>query len=146
MRGGRIHLLVATAFASLALGGAYAAVSSPTSGASRETPVHQPHEALRLSGHVAGLYPGRYRRLRVLIRNRSPRPLVVTSIDVAVVAASSRCRARDLQAPPFSGRLRVPGHARRRATLTIKLRARASDACQRARFPLRFAATARRRP
>jgi hypothetical protein len=97
---------------------------------------------LRVHGRVIGLFPGARKRMRVTVRNTGRSTLVVTSITVRVDDASSACPGTNVRIRPFSGRVRV----RASGSVMILLRARmprsVPDACQGARFSLRFSARA----
>jgi hypothetical protein len=99
---------------------------------------------LRLGGHAGRLYPGRVEPLRVHVDNLGHQPQVVRSVWVAVGDARPRCIARNVSVSTYHGRLRIPPHGRRWISLTIAMRSKAADACQRAVFPLTFRAEVRR--
>src|SRR5262249_21652717 len=119
----------------LTVGAVYAAVSGHSH---KRIDGERSHPALRVSGHVVGLFPGAKRKLRVRISNRSRRALTVTALRVRVSPGRRKCPPKALSVGRFRHRLVVPGKSSRRVTLSVALRASAPDACQRARFPLRF--------
>jgi hypothetical protein len=122
------------------IGSAFAAVSSQlrkrTTGQGQARQHGEP--ALQVSGQVAGLFPGARRRLQVRIHNRSPRTVTVRSVSVRVRSPRRGCPRAALRIGRFHGRLVLRGHSSRRIALPVALRAKAPDACQRVRFPLRF--------
>jgi hypothetical protein len=97
-----------------------------------------------LSGHVSGLYPGARRRLTIVIRNHSRRPLRIRSVTARVRDAGPACRGRNLRISRFRGRLRLRARRARRIAVTVLMRPDAPDACQGARFPLVFRGRATR--
>lgn len=99
---------------------------------------------LLLGGHAGGLYPGRVEPLRVHVDNLGQRPQVVRSVWTVVGDARPRCIARNVSVSTYHGRLRIPPHGRRWISLTIAMRSKAADACQRAVFPLTYRAEVRR--
>jgi hypothetical protein len=109
-------------------------------GAAAAAGASSPTARLDVTGQVEGLYPGARRRLSIRIRNRTGVRIVVRSIQVYVQGARARCSAGNLVTQPYHGRLRRFVGPRRTAELgfPIAMRAQAPDACQGARFPLRF--------
>lgn len=137
--------LVAVSAVIVSLGlGVVAYASVVTTGVSephnQAGPGSRPVDHVRISGHVAGLYPGGVRSLRVRIRNTGRRPLTVRSISALVRSPSASCSAANVRVRPYHGYLRLPPSARRRVRLRIAMRPDAASACQRATFPLTYRA------
>jgi Big-like domain-containing protein len=91
------------------------------------------------------LYPGTARYLILTVHNPLAVPIAVTSVQVATQAASTRCRASnlDLSRTSFSGSRRVPG--RGDAAITVPIRMANSgnqNSCQGLLFPLKFSGSA----
>ena len=97
-----------------------------------------------IRGHVGGLYPGARKRLTIVVRNRTARPLQVRSIRTRVRAARRSCRARNVRVSPYRGRLLLRPHQWRRVSVRIRMLRSAPQTCQRAVFPLEFHGTATR--
>jgi hypothetical protein len=129
LSGRRLPLVVLPLITALAAGAAVGATSSGH---------HAQRRQFTLTGHVIGLYPGSHRRLTIVVRNRSRKPLRIRSVITRVRDAGPACRARNLRVSKFRGRLRVRPHRRRRIAVTVWMRPDAPDGCQGARFPLVF--------
>jgi hypothetical protein len=96
---------------------------------------------VKVSGHVAGLYPGARRRMPTTVRNDYGSPVRLDSIRVRAAAAGPGCSAGNLRVRGFRGARRViGGHRATRVPVRVAMLASAPDACQGARFPLRFRA------
>ena len=108
---------------------------------------------VKLSGHTKGLYPGRHRRIRVTVQNPFPHAVKVRLVVARVKDAGPGCsrhnlvtrRSRELRPVRGGGwrHVRIAPHSARRVRVWLRMRRRAPDACQRARFPLRFRAKVR---
>jgi hypothetical protein len=92
----------------------------------------------RISGAVAGLYPGKTRRLVLTVSNHLKRPLTVTSITTRVGKPSNACARRYLTVSTFHGSLHVPAGQQARATVSASLSHSAPNGCQGVHFPLRY--------
>jgi|SRR5918996_136130 hypothetical protein len=100
-------------------------------------------------GKLEGLYPGAVERLRVHVRNTTGRPVKLSWVRTKVLDASPECSRRNLEVRHRRRPRRPhPWIGRRHSTRTVKVRAKllasAPDACQGARWPLRFALRERR--
>ena len=105
-----------------------------------------PH--LRAAGSVSGLYPGGHRPLWVRVRSPFQDPVKVRWIRTRVLDAGPRCSRQNLLARPSRGlrelrsggwrHVGIPPHGSRQVRVRIGMRRGALDACQGARFPLRF--------
>jgi hypothetical protein len=102
------------------------------------------HRSFEIGGAVHGLYPGYAGRLELSVRNLRHFAIVVDSITTAVGPARNGCGASYLKVWPFSGHVRVLAHGTRMLSVSIKLSHAAPDACQGARFPLRYSGWGRR--
>jgi hypothetical protein len=108
---------------------------------------------VKLSGHVKGLYPGRHRRIRVTVRTPFRHGVKVRLVVARVKDAGPGCsrhnlvtrRSRGLRPVRGGGwrHVRIAPHSARRVRVWLRMRRRAPDACQQARFPLRFRARVR---
>ncbi len=99
---------------------------------------HRP--AVRIRGHVDGLYPGVKTVLHAKARNRSHRPLRLLRVKTRVGSPSAACDRVSLRAKRIRPRVVIGAHHRRRLRIPVRLRASAPDACQGAAFPLRYRA------
>jgi hypothetical protein len=95
---------------------------------------------ITLRGHVSGLYPGAKVWLPLVLRNPNKIPLTIQRITTRVGNAAPGCPSTFLRVRPFDGSLRVPARGTAQASLKVRLRRKAPDACQGARFPLTFTA------
>ena len=96
-----------------------------------------------LSGHVGGLYPGVELPLPVKVQNRSDRTLVLTKIRANPRDAGPGCRAGNIRVRDRRLRVRIAAHREAWVRLRVTMKADAANACQDARFPIRFRARAR---
>lgn len=92
-------------------------------------------------GHVSGLYPGVRKQMRIIVRNPQSFTVRVTQVTARVSNASIACRSRNVRIVRFTGSRTIPGHGRIRIYLSSRMRRRAPNACQGARFPVTFTAT-----
>jgi hypothetical protein len=99
-----------------------------------------PQPPIRLSGHVAGLYPGAAKSFRVRVANRSRRRWVLRLVKAVPAAPHHRCPAENLKLTPYRGILELPPRARRSVSLRAAMRPDVPDACQGKLFPLTFRA------
>ena len=100
--------------------------------------------SLRIHGHVNGMFPGRAATLRLHVRNPLAVRVGVYRIRVHVQHGSGpygRCPARMLRVRPWHGLRRIPGGASRMFRLHIRMRRRAPDRCQGARWDLTYEGT-----
>ena len=130
-----IFVIVAVGLPLLLSLAAFAAVrgSSPSAAAA-------PQPAIRLSGHVAGLYPGAAKSFRVSVDNHGRRRWVVRLVKAVPGAPNRRCPAESLRLAPYRGALELPPRARRSVSLKAAMGLDVPDACQGALFPLTFRA------
>ena len=99
---------------------------------------HRP--AVRISGHVDGLYPGVKTVLHAKARNRSHPPLRLVRVKTRVGSPTAACDRVVLRAKRIRPRIVIGAHHRRRLRIPVRLQASAPDACQGAAFPLRYRA------
>ena len=92
-------------------------------------------------GRVRGLFPGARKQMRVVLRNTTPETVRLTGITAVVANASPTCRARNVSVRGFVGSRTIPALASIRVPLRSRMRPKAPNACQGARFPVRFTAT-----
>ena len=111
---------------------------SPTAKAAGKSS-HQP----RVHGHIEGLYPGAARRMRVKVRNGYRRDIVLRKVRAIVGEGGPGCTRQNLWTRRFRGHRLISAHHSLRVRIAIGMRADAPEACQGARFPLRFRARAR---
>lgn len=119
----------------LTLVGLLAAV--PASGGGQRSPVR-----FRLSGTVAGLYPGARRFMNVKIKNPYRRSMRVVSVTAQVRRGARFCTGSNLDVRPFRGRLVIPRRRARIVRLRVEMQPTAAQECSGARFPLVFHARA----
>jgi hypothetical protein len=103
-----------------------------------------PAATFRISGTVSGLYPGRTKPLVLTVRNPSWSSLAVTSITTTVQGPSATCTKASLSVGAFSGLLLVAPFGVRTTSVPATLRSSTPDACEGARFLLRYYGLGRR--
>lgn len=96
----------------------------------------------RISGSVAGLYPGAHLPLALKVTNPQHFAIVVTTISVSAGNAKPGCGAANLKATSFAGKLHVPAGGSAVVTVQVTLAHSAPNACQGAVFPLRYTGAA----
>ena len=103
--------------------------------------------SFRVKGRVRKLYPGRRKSMTVHVRNPHGYAIVVRELGVRVRKSDRPGCGRRWVRPKRVVRLSllVPPHSRARASFPVRMRAAAPDACQGARWGLRFRGTAVRR-
>jgi hypothetical protein len=95
--------------------------------------------ALRISGHVRGLYPGARKGIHLKVRNRTSHWAVVRAIRADVRRGSAGCSPDSLSsAPKDLSHPRIRPRKTRRVGVRIRMWPAAPDACQGVRFPLRY--------
>jgi hypothetical protein len=95
-----------------------------------------------VKGHSKGFYPGRTHPMRVTVTNPNPFPIVVTRVAASVTSATSGCPSKSIKIKPWHGRARLARRGHRRMKLIVRMLPRTPDACQGARFRLRYGGTA----
>jgi hypothetical protein len=98
--------------------------------------------SFRISGNVAGLYPGAQLPLVLTVTNPEHFAIVVTTLSVSIGAAAPGCAAVNLTATSFSGQLQVPAGGTATLSVHVAMAHSAPDACQGAVFPLRYSGLA----
>ena len=97
-----------------------------------------------LSAHVQGLYPGRLRRPRLIVRNPMSVPLRITTLVVTAGRLGSGCASSNFRIRTrrlgFLVQPRTTRTMRRR--VFVKMRSNALDECRSSTTPLRLAGTA----
>jgi hypothetical protein len=96
----------------------------------------------RVQGRVGGLYPGALKTMRVKVRNPYAFPIRIRRLRASVGAARPGCTAANLQVRRARANVVVRPRRTVRVRLRVRMRPSAPEACQGARFPLRFRATA----
>jgi hypothetical protein len=139
MRGRRTRvtapIIAATiALSSMAVAGVGLSNEPPSSRTSNPT--------FRIRGAVKGMYPGRVRKLRLRIRNPLDRAIRVRSIRARVRRPHRGCPAKAITIRRWRGHLRIRPHRGRTVRVKVKMKRRAPNACQGARFPIRYRGTA----
>lgn len=100
-----------------------------------------------VTGRVRKLYPGARKTMTVRVRNPHGYAIVVRELGVRVRKSDHAGCGRRWVRPKRVVRLSllVPARSRARASLPVRMRPAAPDACQGARWRLRFRGTAVRR-
>jgi len=123
-----------------------AAVLAGRTGATGSGLVPSPTFAVRItSDPVLGLYPGVSKKLILTLHNALPRRSIfvrrVLVRDVATTRAGCDHSPRNLTIRKYRGAaFRIPPRGSRRVTVLLSMPNTVSDACQRARFKLRYTA------
>jgi hypothetical protein len=94
---------------------------------------------LEARGRVTGLYPGATKRMMVRVQNGYADPVRLTSVRTSVRDAGAECAAENIAVSPrtHARRLIPPGRSRG-LWVPVRMIPGAAEACQGARFPLRF--------
>jgi hypothetical protein len=137
----RRAIAIATAVALLAAAvGAYAAFTG-TGASERLGPIDGP--PVRITGNVTGLYPGATTLLNATARNRTDRPVRLGWVKTRVRNPVAGCDRLDLHAAHIRPATVIPPHGVLPLQIPVTMAATTTDACQGARFPLRFLARTR---
>jgi hypothetical protein len=96
-----------------------------------------------ITGGASGLYPGGVGHVALKVRNPFRKRLRVQSLKVRVLDAGRGCRAANLRVAPFRGFVDLRPRRSRVVRLNARLAAAAPQACNGARFPLRFSGKGR---
>ena len=134
-------VLVLVVLASLAQAAEYVGPRLRSHGEGSSSIVNRP-AVFTVRGHSKGFYPGRKRPMRVTVRNPNTFPIVVTRVTASVASVVSGCPTKSIKIKPWRGRARVSARGHRRMKLIVRMLPRTPDACQGARFKLRFGGTA----
>jgi hypothetical protein len=131
---GRMRSLTAALAVSLLVGSfAFAAVlDRPETDASGTT------RTFRVRGNVHGLYPGVNKKMKLHVRNRYDFPIRVLEVRVHVKRPFVGCPAKAVKVRPWHGKLKIPPHGGRVIHVHASMRRWAPNACQGARFPIRY--------
>lgn len=97
-----------------------------------------PHRML-LSGRARGLYPGAWKAMRMTVRNPTRAQIVLMRVRARAESVAG-CPGGMVRIRPFRGERPVPPGGRIRIRMVVQLSTAAPDACQGARFPVRFRA------
>lgn len=134
-RAGRVAVL-ACAVIGLAVAIAWGASRPP--GPVTEAAKRRP--AISITGRVENIYPGIRARIPLTLRNRSRRTLIVKSVRARPGNPPASCPGSNLLTRRKRVGQKVPPRQRRRVDYPVVLSTTAPDACQDARFPLRYRA------
>ena len=119
---------------------AYAADLGPLAGSGSER--SRAHERwapeVEIRGHVTGLYPGARKRIRLRVHSGYSRDVSLRDVRTRVLDASPGCAARNLSVRRNENPRRIPARRVIQVRVLVRLRMSAPDACQAARWPLRF--------
>lgn len=94
---------------------------------------------LKARGKVTGLYPGAVKQMRIRITNKDRDPVKLRFVKTKARDASTGCTSDNI-AVTREQRTHtvVPARSSRGVRITVQMLPSAVDACQGARFPLRF--------
>ena len=95
-----------------------------------------------LNGHITGLYPGNEAILRVRSHNRTTEPVRLMRVRAKVRKANAACGKEYLKIRRAEPKRVIPPHRRIEVRMKVRLSPLAPDACQGARWPVRFRARA----
>lgn len=102
--------------------------------------VERPVPEIKVHGKVKGLYPGAQTTMKVGVHNRLPQRVKLTSIRARVEDASPTCSRNNVSVERFRGSKPISAHRRERVRVLVTMAATTPDACQDARFPIKFKA------
>jgi hypothetical protein len=99
-----------------------------------------------VKGTVKGLYPGRKKTLKLRVRNLRRYKIKVKSLTIRVKKPSKPgCKRRWLKVTRgIFPKLKIGKLRHARVNVPIKLKRKANDKCQGAKWPLKYAGTAKR--
>lgn len=123
--------------ASILVLGTTAAAASLVGDGPRE-PVGARAAAFRMTGRVAGLYPGRVKVMRIRLRNPHPFALRLRKLRVIASDPAPGCRAGTLRFGRVRRGLVLPARRTTKIRVRVSMRPSAPDACIGVRYPLRF--------
>ena len=94
----------------------------------------------RITGRVVGLHPGMHKMLLLRLKNLNPTPIRVVSVRVRVRSTAAACPSNVVHVGRLKRRANVTVKARRvrKVSLPVSMLISAPDACQGARFRLRY--------
>ena len=100
----------------------------------------RPTTSFTVRGSVKGLYPGARKRLTLKIKNPQRYPIKVKVLEVKVRKSYKRGCTRRWVKPKRRVKIsmRVPARSRARVAYPVKMPKRAPNACQGARWKLKF--------
>ncbi|MDX6588670.1 MAG: hypothetical protein QOI31_3143 [Solirubrobacterales bacterium] len=138
-------LLLNAALAVVLLAGAVA-VAAETGMIVTERPpdapsvVERPSPKIQVRGHVKGLYPGARKSMKVRVSNRLSQKVSLVSVKARVSDASPTCSRSNLSVTRFKGHKPIRAHSRTKVRTKVTMNETTPDACQGARFPIKFKA------
>lgn len=91
-----------------------------------------------VKGKVKGLYPGVTKPLKLRITNPNSRPITVKLVTVKVRSTTPGCPSSAIKAKRFKGSKKVAAHRSAKVKVKIRMKPTTPDACQGARFRLRY--------
>lgn len=139
-------LLLNTALAVALLAGAVA-VAAETGMITLERPdgssaVERSAQKIQVRGKVKDLYPGVTKTMKVRVYNGFPRKVTLVSVRAKVGDASPGCTRQNVRVKRFRGRNPIRAYGQTRVKVKVTLQSTSPDACQGARFPIKFKAKA----
>jgi hypothetical protein len=100
----------------------------------------RPTPKIQVRGHVRGLYPGAHKEMRVQVRNGLPQQVSLVSVRARVSDASPTCKRQNLSVKRFRGNKPIRAYSNTKVHVQVTMKSIAPDACQGARFPIKFKA------
>lgn len=99
--------------------------------------------SVKITGHVAGMYPGRVAVVRVRVKNPSSTTVLVKKVSATVGDAGPGCDSAYLVVKRAPKTLHIRPGGRAKVKLLATMVPDAPDACQGVAFPLTFHAKVR---
>ena len=101
---------------------------------------------LKIKGKVAGLTPGQTTPFTVTVRNNLKHRIQLRSVRAIIGDASAACPGTLLTIKKVRTSKALRARKTRRVPMTVTMSRAATNACQNARFPVRYRARFRLRP
>ena len=93
---------------------------------------------IKVHGKVKGLYPGGRKKMKVGVHNGLPQRVKLVSIRARVKDAAPTCTRQNISVKRFRGQKPIPARGRTGVRVLVTMAPAAPDACQGARFPIKF--------
>jgi hypothetical protein len=107
-------------------------------GAPEPEPLRAARPTFRVRGNVKGLYPGHVKKMRLRVRNPFDFAIRIHEVRARARRPFVGCPAKAVKIRRWHGNLKIAPHSRRIVNVRIRMKRWAPNACQGARFPIRY--------